>query len=391
MVSRREAVAIISALMLSVAGCNRWRPQQRTPDPQAKAQTMKIGESIQAGVKEEPPVEAAVIVHQEDSDRVMIVDLRTQKAHPVGTATGAPEEPAWSPDGEFLVYRDGHKLMLHVSDGNSPDKSLLDNLFAETYTPYAFSPDSRLLAVSTTHGPVIVPIHDLAGQMGSQPISIPQGCKVVDLLWAANGRSLWILCYPAPGRDESELLAIDPLTRHFQSRPAHQAKRLLGWKAGTDILLVSRGEEEGEVAGTLAASGDFHKLTMMNAEGDEHQSEYILEYIQSSETLVTVAASEDQGDPVSLRLESESKPAQPWLSSFPRLSDLSISADGKRALFVDRSRFESKSMQGGDVYFAGVGHDDTRRVLLGIPGKLSYSSPVLRPQLGSTQPASPLP
>jgi hypothetical protein len=85
----------------------------------------------------------------------------------------------------------------------------------------------------------------------------------------------------------------------------------------------------------------------------------------------------------------ENKPAQPWLASFPRLSDLSISANGTWALFVDRSHYEGIGMEGGDVYMVGVGQEDTRRVLKGVLRKLSYSSPVMRPQLEGTQRAAP--
>jgi hypothetical protein len=176
------------------------------------------------------------------------------------------------------------------------------------------------------------------------------------------------------------LAAIEAVSGRLQSLPSHNAARLLGWRSDPEALLVSRTRGSSDDAGTLSAAGAFQPFRAESQDADDEDRGAILAYAQASDRLVVALPSEDQGDPVALRLVGPgAAPAESWLANFPRLTDLALSPDGKWATFVDRGRFGATGDPGGDVYVVEVGSNDARLLRKGIPGEVSYSSPVARP------------
>jgi len=88
---------------------------------------------------------------------------------------------------------------------------------------------------------------------------------------------------------------------------------------------------------------------------------------------------EDTGDPVVLRLLKEGNISAPWLTSYPRIADLSLSGDGKWAAFVDGSPTEASGAPGGHICIVSFGGEDAKCILKAEPEAAFFSTPVLFP------------
>jgi hypothetical protein len=325
-----------------------------------------------------PVQELTLIEHRDDEERLVTLDLRSGELRPIAGGESMPRKPLWSADGSLLVFHVGSTLMLHVRQtGNTA--VLLDDLHTRTERAYAFSHDNRLAAALATKL-LVWGIDSPPRRNGAREVDLPAGCQLIDLLWSTSGRVVFALCYPKPGARETMLLAIEAASGQVRSLPAHNASRLLGVRANPEALVVSRTYRDAAEAGFISADGEYQLFRPRQQETEDDETGFPVWYVRMTDRVILALPSEDQGDPVELRLaEPGSQPPTPWLTGFPRLSDLTIAGDDQQAFFVDRSRFAADDEAGGDIYQTSVASDDAKLLLKGVPGEVSYSSPVPRP------------
>ena len=327
------------------------------------------------------PQRFAVVEHTAEGARVVLVDLGTGRKHPLPETDGEPHQPTWSPDGRDLLYRVADTLFWYRETVDS-FLPALTRLNPQPATPYAFSPDGGMIAASLLEGVALIRTTDLsAGRTGGLRVPMPAGCRVADLAWSPIGDPVVSLCYPSPGTEATEVLEI-PIgsPAGADAHPGATRRylgdgltRLLGWQRETGSLLLVRSGEVEEIVALLSGTGHPRSVAKLPA------GAFVLAYLPSSNQVIVAHAVEDEADPATLDMMplGDGSPRR-WLTNFPRLSDLSVTAQGTWAMFVDRMRPELGGT-GGDVYLVPVGEATAQLVLRAKPGTVSYSAPVAAP------------
>ena len=320
------------------------------------------------------PTQAALIEHREAGSRLAIVDLASRKLRYLGAPDETPSRPVWSPDAAHLLYQVGDKVLLNTVSTAS-DKNIAKGLANETATPYAFSPNSNWIAVALSEGVVMLAVTgSQSSKVEPRLFQIPPQSVIRDLLWSADSRTLLVLLDQAPG---SMLLRMDRVTGHTVKQPSKGANRLLGWQR-SGALVVGRPSAAGtgEEAGTLSGAGEFRPLreTIETEEG-----EFLIGFSPATNRIVFALGREDLGDSMRVFFGGVGhQPSVAWLERFPRLDELTLSRDGRSAMFVDKSSMGVNAL-GGDIYLVSVGSEDAKLILKAVPDEVSYSNPVPSP------------
>lgn len=321
------------------------------------------------------PTHAVVVEHGGGGSRLAIVDLVSRKLRYLGSADETPSRPVWAPDGAHLLYQVDDTVLLNTISVPS-DKRIAEGLANETVTPYAFSPNSKWIAVALAEEVLMLPV-TATQSSGAEPrrFRIPPQSVIRDLLWSADSRTLLVLLDQA---SNSRLLRVDRATGQAVAQPAAGVNRLLGWQT-SGALVVSRARVatgSGEEAGILFKAGEFRPLRD-TAEAEE--GEFLLGFLPVTNQVVFVLGREDLGDPIRLFLGGAGHHASvPWLRHFSSLDELALSRDGRWAMFVDRSPLGGAAI-GGDIYLVSVGSEAAKLILKAVAEEVSYSSPVPSP------------
>lgn len=320
------------------------------------------------------PTHLAAVEHGEDETRLVLVDLAANTARTLAPLAKDAHWLTWARDGSRLLYLAGEDLRLNAG---APDKDLLvlGGVSAPSAAPFAFSPDSQTVAILAGSDILLAPVSDMPSLEKAHRTQMPVGCGLVDLQWSPTGNSLLVLCYPAPGTHDYQLVHIDRNTGDRQTIPAKAVRRLLGWRPSGQLVVV-REHDAFEQAAILSPAG-----TLQPWGADLEPPEvFVLGYAPSPDLVLLAGASEDQGDPVVLHLAPFGSGAlQSWLKRYPRLSDLRFSPSGDWAAFADRAPYNAGGQEGGDLYVVRTGSEDTHLAVRGTPGSVSYSAPALLP------------
>jgi hypothetical protein len=298
-----------------------------------------------------PPAFAAVVVNNQDGSAIAIADLGKGEVQPLTGTDSPPHFPIWT-TGKVPV-------------------SLSPAVASDAVTPYAFSPDSASIAVALADAIALLSFNYTPEQQVNRRATLPPGCRPVDILWSADSQRLYSLCRSDDLKLGPQLIQLDRSGAVTSRATAMGVTRLLGWRATS--ILASRSGSSGDEVGTLAATGEFHRLRS----GENGES--VIKYAVGPDLLVLEQPKEDMSDPELLRLTAPDHPgSHSWLEKSPRLTDLALTSDGRWAMFVDNKGYES-DMPGGDLCMAPVGSEQVRIVLKGKPGNRSYSLPMPRP------------
>ncbi len=319
------------------------------------------------------PVRAALVETREDGRSLLLFDMSAGQGRRIDSGEENPESPLWSPDGSLLLYRAGSTLF-SLDLVSNVHKSIMKGISPDANKAYDFSPDGKLVAALVSDGVALISVDRTpVAASGQRHLAMPSGCKPYDLLWSADSRTLFTLCYPRPGHADQLLVRIEISNsgRGFPE-PVGNVNRFLGWKKSQPVPVVASSSAGiGEDAGTLAPDGRFQLLHKSSTS----EPESVRAYLREPNLLALTLMGEDTGEATRLRLASlEGQPTRVWLDRFPRLRDLVFSRDGSWAMFIDTKRF-SGDWPGGDAYLVAVGSEDAKVILKGEPNKLSYSSP----------------
>jgi hypothetical protein len=314
------------------------------------------------------PLHAAVVEHTAAGSTIAVFDPKSPGLKSIVSHPQPPDSLGWCAPKPLLLYSMGSRLLMH--DGK--EEEILQGLDKDTPTPFVCSPDGRFLAAARPEAVLLISTEQLPSVANSRKFPLPAPCRILSMLWSQDGRVLNILCYPARSEKVSQLLRVEVNTGQVLTLPAHGATRLLGWRGTPPALLIARDHSFAEEAGTLDKDGNFHSFC------PGAPPAFVGPYLRSTDELVASEPSEDPGDPTSLRLERAGAPTpKPWLAHFHRIHDMSVSADGRWVLFVNKSGNDDDP--GGDVYFIEAGKENATRLLRASPGKVSYTLPVPSP------------
>ena len=323
------------------------------------------------------PAQLAAVVHGVDGNAVTIVDIATGSARSLPVADTYPKHLLWSPGGERLLYQIEDALLAYDIAQQRLIR-LLDGLPSTAMPPFALSPDGELIAVARS-GTVRVLNPQTGGTSGLDEFTLPENAVFQQFLWTPSGRVLLILTNPADAAPNTavSVVRVDVTAGTLAASAIDAISRLLGWDAGRPVAVRSRPDGVGEQAGLIDRAGAFLPLRT----GDENEAgEFVVAYAAGTRQVVVELGGEDLGDAVELQILAPADgPARPWLARFQALDDLSLSADGRWATFVDGQPVVDSGDPGGDVYLAPLGRDEAQRLLRAEPGELSYSNPVFRP------------
>ncbi|MGD2063328.1 MAG: hypothetical protein PVF51_07085 [Nitrospirota bacterium] len=322
------------------------------------------------------PAYLATVVHGLTASRVAVTELRTGHTMLLPETEAVPAAPVWAPDGSRILFRVEDELMAYDVQ-QSHLRRVATGLSQGGRTPYAYSPDGERIAVAEA-----TVIHVLSasrhGGDGAERFTLPEGTTFLQLLWAVDGRTLLVLTQREDGGTPS-LVWIDLADKAARVQPVYHVTGLLGWDASTSALVVVHLDPErmGDEAAVRLPSGEVRALR--EAEEDD-AGEFVVAYRPDTRQTVVSLGTEDLGDPTKLLiLPPDNAPARSWLEAFPRLDELSISADGGWAAFVDRSPVYDTGEVGGDIYAVPFGSDTPVLVLKADPDTCTFTTPVLRP------------
>jgi Tol biopolymer transport system component len=317
------------------------------------------------------PVSAAVIVHTDRDDRLAIADLTKGSYEVVGTASAA--DPVWSPDGMRLAYRQAEAVFLMSVTDHHP-KRLLAGIDPSGPGAYAFSPDSRRLAVATTSG---LEFWSIEAEPARKLATAPTKLRFKDLIWAPNGKRVAACGWNGREGDESrESLQVFEVTadaaRPEQQRPTRGC-RLLGVRQDKWLIKSAVTDRLEEVVG-VGADGKGERLLPIP------EYRHADRYLALVDAVLLVHEAEDTGEPTQIDLAPLSGVGRlrPWLRKWKRLAEYSLSSDGKYVLFTQLS--SNGERKGGDIYLATADGANPRRVLPGPDSKkATFSQPTPRP------------
>jgi dipeptidyl aminopeptidase/acylaminoacyl peptidase len=317
-----------------------------------------------------PPSAAAVFVHDEAGYGLHLADLVTGALVPIGPEREAADQPVWSPDGTRLAYRVGERVFVH-SVGAARDATVAGSVDLEAARPYAFSVDGRRLAIAQRGGVAIAAITHGAADIAPAPLATYPDQRVSDLRWSPSGATLVALLRAASSGAPARLAWISTTGGATQLDDAGNAIRLLGWHDGA--LLVVEVHDGRERVVSVAAPGAAPSSIALSPPAGEDLS--VIDYAAAPDRIILAAAG-DPDDDTALRLAPPGGRAVPWLTTFPRLSQIELNVEGTWAAFVDRTTGGDRP--GGSVFVVRVGANDARLVLAASAAR-SFSAPTPRP------------
>jgi hypothetical protein len=368
----RADFLILAAMLVFLDGCSI-----------AKGISPPSGASFSAGQQSgtrrslgsgKQPAETLVIEHKGDRSRLILINNVNHQSLALQPFGAELRWPALAPDGVSVLYSDGADLYIRATDRDNP-RILVRNISLYDSAPYSISPDAQSLGVISTETLLLIDARKLNPPVSSMRAALPKGCEFTSMLWATDSSSVLVLCHLPPANQNYELVRVDRATGEAQTRPIPGITRLLGWN-DSGQLVVARNHDGFEQAGVLLASGAFVSLRPVDPGTDRT---FVEAYVPGEGDLVLSPGGEDSGDPVVILLAPAGPgPSRRWLARYPRLSELRFSGDGRWATFVNLFSGNTPE-QGGDVYLVETGHEDAQILVRGVPGRLSYSSPVLGP------------
>ncbi|MBX9603177.1 MAG: hypothetical protein K2X35_19390 [Bryobacteraceae bacterium] len=309
------------------------------------------------------PIRLAAVQYSEEGPKVVVYRFETREKIAIDEAAVNPRTLEWSPDGFTLAYRNGDGVRLWRDKTQD-----LDIEVAPLGRPFAFSPDSRRLAVAGSSDLRFFTPADVAAKVVRA--AWPGGCKPVSLLWDLQSRWLYLLCFSE--KHGTELFRVDPGSGAMQPLEAHGAVGLLGWRGELPELIAYRrgvGDTAIRIVGPQAAEIPHGEELL-----------FFVAYVAGLDLLVAAGASEDTGDPARLLLVpgGGGEPA-PWVTGHRDVSHLSFSRKGPHAVFVDRGAYQKSGDDGGDLWLVQAGSETERLVLQGKAGERTYAYPALWP------------
>jgi hypothetical protein len=325
------------------------------------------------------PVMAAVTVHRGARTQLAIADLLKGTFDDLG-ASGEDADAAWSPDGACLAYRSGSAVYV-TRPGNGPAVRVRDGLLParKATHPFAFSPDSRFLAVATERGLEIVSVDGTAG--ASEVVKHGPSPALSNLTWSSDGQHLagcrWDEGPKQLARGSAVIATLDGEAVRARTLPGEvPGCKILGPRNGD--WLMKRSDED-QIEEVLALSKSGHAKLLIRAPVDS----FVTAYLADADMVVETEGVDDEGDPTRLTLAplSRSK-ATPWLRHVPelrRLVDPPGSAVGRFVLVTVQGHGPTQS---GPIVLASLDGKVVRQVLpaLGtVKGKVSFSAPIPRP------------
>ena len=239
-------------------------------------------------------------------------------------------------------------------------------------SPYVYSPDGRSFAVASDVEIGVKPLK--SGATVELRYPLPRGTEFDQMIW--TGENSLIVLVRSSVEESASLVWIDTVKRTQRVQPAPGVIRLFGWDSAENALIVSKVDSEsgGEVSSLLTASGESRPFRVAEA---HEAGEYIRSFHAESRQSVAELGREDMGDPVKvLILPPGDAPAVPWLEGFPRIRELSASADGRWVVFVDGGPVEELET-GGDIYIVPFAGKSPARLLKSSPTGLRFARPVL--------------
>lgn len=306
----------------------------------------------------------AAVQYTDEGPKVVVYRFATREKVTVDEGAVNPRQLEWSPDGETLGYvsADGVRLWR--------EKTLdLDVAAAGLGRPFAFSPDSRRIAVAGRDELQFFALPDPASAKVTRA-AWPGGCRPVSLLWDSTGRWLHLLCFSE--KQGTELFRVDPNSGAMQPLEAHGAVGLLGWRGELPELVAYR-RGVGDTAVRIYGS----KATEV-PHGEELL--FFVAYLPATDQLVAAGATEDTGDPARiLLLPGSGGEPSPWLAAHRDVSHLSFSRKFAWGAFVDRAAYQKSGDDGGDIWVVEAGREASKAVLQGKAGERSYAYPALWP------------
>lgn len=315
-----------------------------------------------------------------DDGRLVVTHLPTGAVTLLPEVDGIPYDPVWAPNGLGILFRVGDQLFFFNGRQKRLDR-LADDLsfsFGARGKSYAFSSDGRWVAFARHNAIQIFSIDEFGTFSRRNQVSLPDGAHFSQLLWAVDNHHLVILVNSSDGL-QNQLVWLDLPAQKAWTQEADKVIGLLGWDSPTGGLVVIYSDPEriGDEAAIFQSSGEIQKLRI--AEEDE-AGELVVAYRSMQHEVVAILCTEDLGDPMQLGvLPPGAAPARPWLQNFTRLAELSLSANGNWATFVDQSPLESTGESCGHIYIVPFGSEDAIRVLEAIPNSYCFSTPVFRP------------
>jgi Tol biopolymer transport system component len=316
------------------------------------------------------PLSAAVTVHTDAGDRLAIADLASGNYEVVGKA-GATD-PAWSPDGRILVYREGSSVFLMRATERTGRK-FFQGIDPSVPAAYAFSPDSKILAVAT---PTAVEFWSLDSDPPRKVAAAGSKLRMKDLTWSPDGKRVagcgWNGKEAEASRESIQLFELAAAAATTRALRPMKSCRVLGIRQGKWLAKGSLADRFEEVV----AVGDEGKSETLLRVGEYRHAD---RYLPSADAATLVHEVEDTGESTQIDLAPLSgvgKP-RPWLRKWKRLAEYSLSADGRYVLFTQGSADGER--KGGDVYLATADGQDPRRVLPSSR-RASFSQPLPRPR-----------
>jgi hypothetical protein len=315
-----------------------------------------------------PEYMVAVALGPLDS-RLVVTRIRTGQTALLPSSPTVPADPVWAPDGSAILFRAGTDLMRYDT-GQAAVGHLDSGLSRSGRTPYAYSPDGRRIAVAKASA-----VHVVTVGSARERFALPEGQAFTQMRWARNARTLVVLVRDSGG-ENAALVWIDTDGRTARTQAAPGVTGLLGWDPTTGDLVVSQAapERTGTQAVVLSPTGEARPLR--DADEDEG-GEFTLLYRPDTREAVAAVGNEDLGDPRRiLLLPPGTAPARPWLDTFPRVDQMSLSADGRWVAFIAGG---PDTEPGGDVFVIPFGGQVPARVLLAQPDGYRFATPVLGP------------
>jgi hypothetical protein len=315
-----------------------------------------------------------MIEHREHLSRLVLLNIPNHQLRPLQPFLPELRWPVFSPGGTSVLYSDGDDLHLRRVDQDK-DTIVARDVSPYDGSPYSFSPDGRTLAVLTKAGLLLLPAQDLTSPGKSPRTPVPKGCEFMGMLWSTDSDSVLVLCHLPPQTGNYDLLRVNRSTGQMLGAPIGGINRLLGWRGSSQLVVIRNPGGLGKLNFPFS-SGGFEPLRPPAPQGEVI---FVEAYVPGEDKVVLTRGIEDSGDSIVLFLAPLGPgPAKRWLAPYTRLSDLQFSRDGRWATFVNRFPGNSPE-EGGDAYLVETGHDAAEPLLRGVPGRVSYSSPVLRP------------
>ena len=91
-----------------------------------------------------------MIEHQDEGSRLDLLNLEKKERRALQPFAPEVRWPVFAPDGTHVLFSSGSELHVLTIDQNK-DSLLVEAMYTENTTPYAFSPDAKTLAVLTNN------------------------------------------------------------------------------------------------------------------------------------------------------------------------------------------------------------------------------------------------